>query len=137
MDVIEPSQSPMQPRLRVLVADDSPLSRRISCLLVRKFHAELEEAADGDEAVMWMQLRTFDLVLMDVHMPEMDGLEATRHIRNAGFTGPIVATTGSSSNADIHDCMAAGMSAHLPKPFTQRQLETILQQHFAWSGTAA
>jgi osomolarity two-component system sensor histidine kinase SLN1 len=71
---------------------------------------------------------------MDVHMPEMNGLEATRLLRSSGFTVPIIATTGSSSNADIHECLTAGMSAYLPKPFTQPQLEAILLEHLAWTG---
>jgi CheY-like chemotaxis protein len=134
MDRFEPAPPSPRPRLRVLVADDSSLSRRISCLQARKCGVDLEEAADGEEAVMWMHTAEFDLVLMDVHMPEMNGLEATRLLRSSGFTVPIIATTGSSSNADIHECLTAGMSAYLPKPFTQPQLEAILLEHLAWTG---
>ena len=115
-------------RLRILVADDSAFARRISCHLLRQCEADMEEAADGDEAVMWTFLDEFDLVLMDVQMPEMDGLEATRYLRDVGFRGPIVATSGSASHADIAECLAAGMDDHLPKPFTHGQLERLLER---------
>lgn len=122
-------------RLRVLIADDSAFNRRVSCHVVRRCDADVEEAADGEEAVMWMALASFDLVLMDLHMPSMDGIEATRWIRRAGFEGPIIATTGSDRAGDIDRCLAAGMTASLAKPFTLAQLQELLAYHLRWASS--
>ena len=110
--------------LRVLVAEDNPVNQELTMAMVDKSGHECELAQDGREAVEAVlnakrNGSPYDLVLMDMQMPEMDGLEATRAIRAAGFDGdtlPIIAVTANAYADDIQRCKAAGMQAHLAKP---------------------
>ena len=89
------------------------------------------EAADGDEAIDMAEAYAFDLILMDVRMPRVDGLAATRAIR--GLTGPaarvpILAVTADAMPADIARCLAAGMDAHLAKPISHTALYAAMER---------
>jgi CheY-like chemotaxis protein len=103
--------------LRILVAEDSPDNQLIvSRLLSRRGH-QVVVVSDGRAAVRLVQTAHFDVVLMDIHMPEMDGMEATRAIRaRLGADLPIVAFSAYTSPIDRNDCIAAGMNAFLAKP---------------------
>ena len=103
--------------LRILVAEDSPANQLIvSRLLSRRGH-QVVLAGDGRAAVRLLDADDFDAVLMDIHMPVMDGLEATRVIRaRLGAELPIVAFSAYTSRIDRDDCLAAGMNAFLRKP---------------------
>ncbi|GAB6041840.1 hybrid sensor histidine kinase/response regulator [Endothiovibrio diazotrophicus] len=107
--------------LRMLIVDDSEINREVAELIFRNEGAEIHTAADGQSAIDWLRRHptTADLVLMDVHMPVMDGLEATRRIRNipqlAGL--PIVAITAGALKEQQESALAAGMSDFIPKPF--------------------
>jgi CheY-like chemotaxis protein len=89
-------------------------------------------AANGAEAVALHERERFDLILMDVHMPELDGLAATRAIRNReGGRGEhirIVALTASAMEEDRRECLAAGMDAYLSKPVRPQDLHDIIQE---------
>ncbi len=107
-------------RLRVLVVDDILMNRDIAASCLRAAGHEAICAEDGARAVAMTASTDFDVVLMDVQMPQMDGLEATRRIR--ALTGPrgqvpIVALTAHAFSEQIEECKAAGMSSHLSKPF--------------------
>ena len=116
--------------LRVLVAEDNPVNQELTMAMVDKSGHECELAQDGREAVEAVlnakrNGSPYDLVLMDMQMPEMDGLEATRAIRAAGFDGdtlPIIAVTANAYADDIQRCKAAGMQAHLAKPLRLKDL---------------
>ena len=86
-------------------------------------------AANGLEAVEWVKQKSFDLILMDCRMPEMDGLEATQQIHRdlpKDQRPPIVALTAQAIKGDRERCLAAGMDDYLAKPFTRDQLMGIL-----------
>lgn len=113
--------------LRVLVAEDN----RVNRLLIQKFlkntSLELEFAHDGAEAVDKAKLFTPDIILMDVSMPVMDGLEATRVIRSWGLPQPaIVALTANAFDSDREACLSAGMNEFVTKPITRSQLLDVL-----------
>jgi PAS domain S-box-containing protein len=114
---------------RVLVVDDVATNRQlIAALLKQRGHA-VTLATDGDEAVALATDERFDLILMDVNMPRMDGLSATRairagHGRSAGV--PIVALTANTFPEEIAACRAAGMNGHLAKPIDRRSLAELL-----------
>jgi two-component system, sensor histidine kinase and response regulator len=114
--------------LRVLVAEDLPANRVLLLKILRKQGYVVAVARDGKEAVELAQRGRFDLVLMDVQMPKMDGVEAAKAIRKR--TGdshiPIVAITALTTLADRQRCLAAGMDGYLAKPVEpQRLLELI------------
>ena len=112
-------------RLRVLVADDHRTNREIACVLLSAAGCETAVAHDGREAVEAVREGAFDVVLMDVRMPGMDGLQAARAIRRlpgAIASTPIVAMTADAMPDDVERCLQAGMNAHLPKPVSQASL---------------
>lgn len=113
-------------RLKVLVAEDNPTLQFLSTRLVTKIGHVATTVANGADAVEAVSRETFDIVLMDVHMPTMDGLEAARRIRAAGpavVQPRIIALTAGATTRDRDDCFEAGMDDYISKPFTSRDLE--------------
>ncbi|MNS27295.1 Autoinducer 2 sensor kinase/phosphatase LuxQ [compost metagenome] len=119
--------------LRALIVDDHPVNRQMLRLLIEAAGCEAVEACDGLEAVVQATVGGFDLILMDVRMPSLDGLEATRRIRalpsDAGEV-PILAVTADAMPEDAARCLAAGMDAHLAKPITHERLYAAIDQTF-------
>ncbi len=119
---------------RVLVVDDHPANREVARLMLAPTGAEIVEACDGIEAVEMCRLQAFDLILMDVRMPRMDGLAATRAIRalDAPFGAvPILAVTADAMPEDAERCLAAGMDGHLAKPITHTTLYAAIDRVMA------
>ena len=120
-----PPSGSLQP-LSVLVAEDNLVNQRLAARLLEKRGHQVEVAANGREAIEKYSAGRFDLILMDVQMPEMDGLEATRRIREleagCGRRTPILALTAFAMKGDESDCLAAGMDAFLIKPIDPKQL---------------
>jgi signal transduction histidine kinase/CheY-like chemotaxis protein len=116
-------------RLRVLIAEDNPVNQRVAKLLVERDGHRADVVGDGAEAVREVLRRHYDVVLMDMRMPEMDGTTATQRIREVvpKEKGPyIVALTANASAADRDKCLAAGMNAFLSKPIAINDLRRIL-----------
>lgn len=109
---------------RILVVDDHPVNREVARIMLQACGCEVVEACDGVEAVEAVQADIFDLVLMDVRMPRMDGLEATRRIRTLpqGDGLAVVAMTADAMPEDVVRCLASGMNAHMAKPVSQAGL---------------
>ncbi|WP_162938795.1 hybrid sensor histidine kinase/response regulator [Brevundimonas naejangsanensis] len=119
--------------LRALIVDDHPANRRMLRIMMEAAGAQAVEAVDGYEAVDKAASGAFDLILMDVRMPRLDGLEATRRIRRQ--TGPssaavILAVTADAMPEDAARCLAAGMDGHLAKPLTHERLFAAVEQAF-------
>lgn len=120
------------PRLRVLLVEDNVINQRVATKLLERLGQEVIIASDGREAVKHVQDATFDLVLMDVQMPDLDGIAATRLIRNIGAPFdklPIIAMTANASDRHRQDCLDAGMNAFESKPVTFQRLATILREY--------
>jgi hypothetical protein len=116
------SEGDLRPRARVLVVDDAPVNRELISALLSPFRIEIVEAGDGLEAVEAARRTAFQLVLMDLQMPGLDGFSATRAIREdcpLNRDTPIVAVTASD---DVEACRAAGMNDHIAKPISPREL---------------
>lgn len=115
---------------RVLVVDDHPVNRRVIRLFLGPFECELIEAQNGHEALEALERDRFDIVLMDVNMPVMDGLEATRRLRaDPRFADlPVIALTADVMSAQITTCLAAGADAHVAKPIDLRNLLSVMDQ---------
>jgi two-component system, sensor histidine kinase and response regulator len=118
-------------RLSVLVAEDNVVNQRVAAGLLEQAGHTVAIAANGREAVDATLKQPFDLVLMDVQMPEMDGLEATAAIRERerqkGGHLPIVAVTAHAMKGDAERCLAAGMDAYVPKPLQPRELFATIE----------
>ena len=124
-----PRDSQRMTPLNVLVADDHDINQRLAQGLLERHGHNVTIVSNGREAVEAAADTQFDLILMDVHMPIMDGLEATRAIR-ARSAVPIIALTASAMAGDREACMAAGMNDYLTKPIEVDRLKTLLQ---SWS----
>ncbi len=116
--------------LHILVVENSPLNRKlIGMLLTNKGHTTAM-AENGLEALAALEREVFDLILMDVQMPELDGLETTREIRrreaNSGHRMPIVALTAAARKSDRERCLEAGMDAYVPKPLDEDLLLDLI-----------
>jgi signal transduction histidine kinase len=126
-DPLEPGLS--NEALRVLVAEDHPINRKVVGLLLQSMGHQVSFAEDGQQALTIASQSDFDLVLMDIHMPVMDGLSSTRQIRALpGERGrvPIVALTADVMNDVADQAMAAGMNAFLSKPLQKTQLQAVM-----------
>ncbi|MHC4404033.1 MAG: CHASE domain-containing hybrid sensor histidine kinase/response regulator [Planctomycetota bacterium] len=112
--------------LEILLAEDSLVNQKLTVGLLRKRGHKVTVANNGKEAVAALEKRDFDLVIMDVQMPEMDGLEATAHIRareaETGGHVPVVAMTAHAMKGDRERCLEAGMDQYVSKPVRARQL---------------
>jgi len=117
--------------LRILVADDDPVNRRLYSMLLGRAGHQPEVVTDGLEALEALRVREFDLVLLDMSMPGLDGPETARRIRG-GEAGqdrsglPILAITGFSGREERQWCLEAGMNGVLVKPLTMAALEPWL-----------
>jgi len=121
---------------RILLAEDLPTNQLLVTAILRNAGYEVEAVTDGAAAVQAVQSRDYDVVLMDVQMPVMDGLEATRRIRSLEGTAasvPIVALTANALSEEVVRCREAGMSAHIAKPVDQDVLLAAVDRWVRWT----
>jgi signal transduction histidine kinase/ActR/RegA family two-component response regulator len=119
---------------RVLLAEDAPDNQVLISTLVRRYGIEVVIAPDGRSALNLAlesraQERPFDLILMDMQMPEMDGYQATAELRRAGYDRPIVSLTAHTMSEDRDRCLHAGCDDYLTKPVSRDDLRRVLTQH--------
>ena len=121
--------------LRVLVVEDNAVNQRLATRLLEKRGHRVTVTANGREAVESVEKHTYDLILMDVQMPERDGLEATAVIRerekHKGARIPIIALTAHAMKGDRERCLAAGMDGYLTKPIRSQELDEVLETYLA------
>ena len=116
---------------RILLIEDNITNQQVAVALLKKLGCRVEVAANGQEALEALRTIPYDLVLMDCHMPEMDGFEATRRIRNADSTVldvtiPVIAMTARTMAGDREECLQAGMNDYLAKPIDLNTLAAML-----------
>jgi CheY-like chemotaxis protein/HPt (histidine-containing phosphotransfer) domain-containing protein len=120
--------------MRILVVEDNRSNQMIAQLFIKKLGHTADLAATGLEAVFAAAQTNYDLILMDCHMPKMDGFAATREIRHQqGKTRhtPIIAMTANTSAGDPEKCMAVGMDGYLAKPISVEKISEVLARHTA------
>lgn len=120
-----PTQSPVTPDLsdvRILVAEDNPVNQEIMSILLEETHARIKMAGNGIEALALLEREAFDLMFLDIQMPDMDGYETIKIMRERGYVLPVVALTAHAMQSDKQRCLDAGMDAYLSKPFKQALL---------------
>ncbi|AXB03619.2 response regulator [Aeromonas caviae] len=115
--------------LDVLVVEDSPVNQLVVSLMLQKLVCRVRLAGNGLEALAQVAKQQPDLVLMDMRMPQMDGLEATRRLRDMGCEMPIVALTANAMMEDRARCLAQGMNDFLAKPISLARLRSCLLRH--------
>lgn len=121
------SQAKAKDHNTVLVVEDNTVNQIVLKKMVEKIGFHCEVAINGIEALERMQQTEFDLILMDLQMPEMDGFECTRNIRQTDTNIPIIAVTANVMDADIARCREVGMNGHLPKPINIEVLKTKIE----------
>jgi two-component system sensor histidine kinase RpfC len=117
--------------LDILVAEDSPINAKVITTFLRQDGHRVDHVEDGEDALRALQDKHYDLVLMDMRMPNLDGVETTRQWRgreNGGSHVPIVALTANATTEDKTRCLEAGMDDFLSKPVNQEQLRQLIQQ---------
>jgi CheY-like chemotaxis protein/HPt (histidine-containing phosphotransfer) domain-containing protein len=118
--------------LRILLAEDNTTNQRLALQILHKMGYRADVAADGLEVLQALERQSYDLILMDMQMPEMDGLEATRHIRSSDFPADkqprIIALTANAMRGDRELCLAAGMDDYITKPIRIEELQAMLER---------
>jgi CheY-like chemotaxis protein len=133
-----PPADPALSRKTALVVDDSAHARECMALLLSHYGLNVEVARNGAEAVQMalaaMKLQApFDVVMMDLTMPVMDGVTATQTLRGAGYTGAIVAITGDTFAANREACLKLGFDDYELKPLESLSVERLLERHLGMS----
>jgi two-component system, sensor histidine kinase and response regulator len=126
-------QEARRSHVRILVVEDNLTNQEVACGILRRLGWHADVAFDGKQAMRALETQRYDLVLMDVQMPEMDGHEATRRIRDPGslvlnHNIPIIATTAHSMAGDAQECLAAGMSDYISKPIDSSALAKVVEK---------
>jgi len=126
----EPGTLPVRHAYRILIAEDNLVNQRVAIYMLEKQGHQVTGAMNGEEALADMEKENFELILMDVQMPKMDGFQATRLIRDkekeTGLHLPIIAMTAHAMKGDREKCLAVGMDDYIAKPLNVKQLsETI------------
>jgi CheY-like chemotaxis protein len=127
MGVLQPQRP-----LRILLAEDNVINQKVARRLLERQGHQVVVACNGREALSSLERELFDLVLLDVQMPEMDGLETARIIRARERSGtghmPLIAVTAHAMNGDKERCLEAGMDGYLTKPIQMGQLFAAIEQ---------
>ncbi len=135
VQVAGPAPASLTPRCfsgRILLVEDNRTNVLVATAVLRKLGFDVLVASDGQEALALQSDQTVDLVLTDMQMPVMDGLDLARSLRARGFAKPIIALTANVRAEDRARCIAAGMDDFLSKPFKLEEIEQVLQR---WLGT--
>jgi signal transduction histidine kinase/DNA-binding response OmpR family regulator len=120
-------------KVRILLAEDNAVNRRVVCRILEKAGYEVVVVGDGKDALKMLRAEAFDLVLMDIQMPDMDGFEATRAIRQeekqTSAHIPIIALTAHALSSDRQHCLEAGADDYITKPINARSFLNLVEKH--------
>jgi CheY-like chemotaxis protein len=129
-DLVMPASDETAHSDRILLAEDNGVNQKVALHMLKRLGYRADVAGNGREVIAALEQRPYDIILMDVQMPEMDGMEATRFIRAnhpGGHPAPwIIALTANAMEGDQQACAEAGMNDYLSKPIKKSDLEIIL-----------
>ncbi|MFQ3573276.1 MAG: response regulator [Thermodesulfovibrionales bacterium] len=131
---VEDVRDKKKKKLDILVVDDNELNQMIATRILTKVGHSVTTASDGTEAIDLLQKRTFDIVFMDINMPNMDGYETTKKIRSLGINAgegpiPIIAMTAYATDGDKDRCLESGMDDYISKPIDSKALYRLLENY--------
>lgn len=116
----------LKDRIRILVVEDNLLGRKLAAFMLKNWGFHFDVCANGKLAIDQLKINKYDLILMDVQMPEMNGYEATRYIRKEMELGlPIIAMTSHASEEERSRCLSSGMNDYLTKPIKEEELYNL------------
>ncbi len=116
---------------KILVAEDNPSNQKLISILLQKMGHQVTLAEDGESAVNKATAETFDLILMDMQMPNVNGYDAARQLREKGCKTPIIALTANAMLGDEEKCLQAGCDGYLAKPIDRAQLNEMISQYIS------
>jgi len=116
---------------KILVAEDNPSNQKLISILLQKMGHQVTLAEDGESAVNKATTETFDLILMDMQMPNVNGYDAARQLREKGCKTPIIALTANAMLGDEEKCLQAGCDGYLAKPIDRAQLNEMISQYIS------
>ena len=123
-----PDKKKIKPNpLRILMAEDNPINQKVALSMLKRLGYRADVAVNGLEVLQALQRKSYDVILMDVQMPEMDGLEARRCIRASGLNTQIIAMTAHALEGDREECLQAGMNEYISKPIRMEELQKALE----------
>ena len=127
---LDPTLNTRQSKLRILLAEDNAINQKVAVHMLNRMGYRVDIVANGQEAINALKHIPYDVILMDMMMPDMDGIEATHRIREnlKGHQPYIIALTANAMEDDRQRCLEAGMNAHLPKPIKMDMLQKVLNQ---------
>ncbi|PJC86879.1 hybrid sensor histidine kinase/response regulator [Vibrio sp. HA2012] len=132
VDYPEQAPSPMKDlsAYKLLLVDDNPINQQVAAGFLQDSGIQIDIADNGEAAIEKIRLNTYDIILMDLQMPKLDGISATRHIRtHFNMSIPIIALTAHANDSTIRECLKNGMNAHLSKPLDADKLYALLTEY--------
>ncbi|MCK9585359.1 response regulator [Methanothrix soehngenii] len=122
--------------LNILIAEDNPVNQKVTQLMLQRIGHRADLAANGQEVLRAMENRAYDLVLMDIQMPDMNGIEATKHIRSRWQQGPkIIAITSFDPEFCREQCFSAGVDDFINKPIRMNELGAAIERNMSMSSS--
>lgn len=118
----------MDTTLNILLVEDEPINQKVVQMMLDKIGCRHDSATTGAEAIELAKKNSYDLIFMDIQLPDFNGIEVTQKLRGIGVNAPIIATTAYSFEDELHNFIIAGMNDVLLKPFRQEQIEFMIQK---------
>lgn len=118
----------IEPTLNILLVEDEPINQKVVQFMLDNLGCRYDSANTGASALELAQKNTYDLIFMDIQLPDLNGIEVTQKLREAGIHTPIIATTAYSFEDELHSFVTAGMNDVLLKPFRQEQINHMIRK---------
>ncbi len=118
----------MDSKLNILLVEDEPINQKVVQLMLDNIGCRYDSANTGAAAIELAKKNTYDLIFMDIQLPDFNGIEVSQKMRGAGINTPIIATTAYSFEDELHNFITAGMNDVLLKPFRQEQINLMIHK---------